>query len=1092
MASQPSRLGVLLVLVLVLGGAPLLRATENELPLVTVRQLMASVNTRRLANVLGDEFVSFSVKPQDIFDGQGNPICETSFLMAQSLGRTYLKVVADSSQLHLQTTGGRSVIGGPEDAGLVQIKASAWQAFYDWAQRAGVVPVFVLDYPTGGEGTWDAKRTLQVLSAASGLGIDECRWQLGNGNVVDGPKYWDDLRTFRTMLKAFPKQRWGVVACELNPNGPLEEMQYFHVNIDSLVDAITITKPLFGESSWNYSTLQREVHLRGLSKQRPPLWLDLQDQRDEDAHHKQASCDERCLREGLEYARILGEAARGGVSAVFKPVHRGAIQQYTLDYLTALLYKRTVGNRVFPVQQGPQDATGGRGTSVYAYCTRNVTGSVTLVVVNEGESEATNATIKLTTRALSSPVELFLVSVHNGQPMVNNRAFPDGSTAPELVPVTAVTTLANGVSFYVPAQTILFAIVPGVQVRECRTNVVPSPKRRPEAPETSPHEPAYYATSTDVLLQELIGALLEQSSLEPLQRKRRAVPPRATLAAASEKRKRFLARFAGTPPDGDLAEGLAQALAGAQPEPAPTERSARGPRQTQAYKRQQRRVRQKEKRVEKRNLRRMKHPLLESQRERTKRGGGLMRRARHHPHSHRFHERLLKRMSAKLASRKTKRSSLAEAVNEPPSFGASEEDLQGRSGFPLGDVHLVISKTAGEESGSRGGDYGSTENSEDLESVEYRKPDRRSPRHRAGVRRRITISKRDFHRFGLPEVDSGEEVDCKYRRRSYRREDQEMEAKETKRIDRYFPIEQDRSRKDKEESYESSTEQAKRDNEEPFTAAQSGEDGKEAATRRDAEEEMEGSAQNDSSDEQQQEEMHEMTEAAPAAVSDEMQLFTPAPRNAEERPVIHWNEPPQWSLESTSAEVAEVPHRRYKRRSGQPEQESAESREVERLEDFFRTNAKLQQKFAEMFDLLLEAIEELESEENDAKEDVGDEGEVRENEAHSRTKRNALLHPQSWESRERSNMIHQRREESVESKENPSIPVVRNERADSQIAETMQPVQPGEDEPHDQEPTLGSDEGKPGAFMLRTVVNFVRRATTEFHQLFSGWFKKTS
>lgn len=158
---------------------------DNEVPPPaaapeSVRQLGVSVNTRRLANVLGDEFISFSAKPQDIFDGQGNPITETSFLMAQSLGGTFLKVIADSSQLHLQTTGGQSVIGNPDDVELVQISASAWQAFYDWARRANILPVFVLDYPTDG-GQWDVKKALRILTAASALGIDECRWQLGNG-----------------------------------------------------------------------------------------------------------------------------------------------------------------------------------------------------------------------------------------------------------------------------------------------------------------------------------------------------------------------------------------------------------------------------------------------------------------------------------------------------------------------------------------------------------------------------------------------------------------------------------------------------------------------------------------------------------------------------------------------------------------------------------------------------------------------------------------------------------------------------------------------------------------------------------------------
>uniref|UniRef100_A0A182T830 Uncharacterized protein n=1 Tax=Anopheles maculatus TaxID=74869 RepID=A0A182T830_9DIPT len=240
-----TRLWLVVVILLLVPGVRGLTG-ENEVPSAfgsePVRQLGVSVNTKRLANVIGDEFISFYAKPQHIFDGQGNPISETSFQMAQSLGGTFLKVIADASQLHLQTVAGLSVIGKPDDMELVQISSSAWQAFYEWARRASLMPVFVLDYPTDG-GQWNAKNALRILTIASTLGINACRWQLGNGHVKDAPKYADDLRTFRTMLQAFPEQDWTMVASELNPQLiPLEEIHYFHDNVDSLVEAFTITR----------------------------------------------------------------------------------------------------------------------------------------------------------------------------------------------------------------------------------------------------------------------------------------------------------------------------------------------------------------------------------------------------------------------------------------------------------------------------------------------------------------------------------------------------------------------------------------------------------------------------------------------------------------------------------------------------------------------------------------------------------------------------------------------------------------------------------------------------------------------------------
>ncbi|XP_050068330.1 uncharacterized protein LOC126556844 [Anopheles maculipalpis] len=1135
-----NRLWLVVVILLLVPGVRGI-AGENEVPSAfdsePVRQLGVSVNTKRLANVLADEFISFYAKPQNIFDGQGNPISETSFLMAQSLGGTFLKVIADSSQLHLQTATGQSVVGQPDDMELVQISSSAWQAFYEWAKRASLVPVFVLDYPIDGA-QWNAKNALRILTIASTLGISKCRWQLGNGLVKDAPKYADDLRTFRTMLQAFPDQQWSMVASELNPQFvPLEEIQYFHANADNLVEAITITRPQSDHTAWNYTTIQREIHLRGLLKHRLPVWLDIvEEQRTklDSLAEVPVTCCKSCVQEGIVYARTLGEAARGGISAVFQPLQRDDIQQYSLNYLIGLLYKRTVGHKVFPVNFNVSPSSGmdtiSSHTSVYAYCTRNRTGSLTLVVVNGDQDGATNVTIKLLTRSLSSPVELFLLTVQDGQPMVNNRPLEQPTTSqPQPEPVRAVTTLTHGVSFYVPAQSILFAVVPGVQIRECRNDILPQRKKLPRE-----MMPQHDRTSTDLLLEHLIGELLEKTPLEGVERRvRRSLLTNDPPARRNEKRKRFLARFANAPQADSLAESLSEVLADAQSAPETTERTARGPRQTQAYKRQQRRIRQKEKRLEKRNLKKMKHPLREARRERAKRGDMLMGRRSNFPNpNRRFQERLMKRMSAKLASRKTKRSSLAEAVNEPPNFAVSEEEddeLHQRSDFPLGDVHLVISK-----GGNGDGESGTYVPTDDMEQPQKEQEERSSGYHRSGmgswgssarhrpaVRRRISINQRDFHRFApvwerrapTPIEASEEEehvADCAVRRRTLRRGSKhEQDVREMRRTDRFMPIRREQSEEDKQANQ--LTEPA---SQEAFTIVQMKDKSFDPPTVAEQQRQLDENSPEDiqpAYGEQEQPTEHTM---APAVSHEEIELFTPAPRTSEERQIVPRLEP-TWSLESTSAEVAEMRPNRFKR-SYHPsgllltEQPAAsiESEEVQRLEDFFRTNAKLQQKFAEMFDLLLEAIEELEAEDNNAREvsddddvprtvDDGDDRDVvAANEPSlKRTKRNVLLHPQSWESRERSNMIQRRHQQSEEfSYENLVLPEQPPKQGLVSGAAGHSALREARDSDDDGHPETGKDddEGKPGAFMLRSVVNFVRRASNEFHQLFSGWFGKNA
>ncbi|ETN58561.1 hypothetical protein AND_009842 [Anopheles darlingi] len=1147
--------------------------TGNDVRLV--QKFSVTINTKRPVNVLDSEFIGFYAKPQDIFDGLDNPITESSFLMAKALGQTYLKVVADSSQLYLQTTRGQSVIGGPETDGLVHITTSAWKAFYEWAQRAGLSPIFVLDYPVNGTGAsgWKPKNALRILSAASSLGINECKWQLGNGDITDGARYVEDLRTFRTMVQAFAKQnqQWDVVASELNVRSmPLEDAQYFNAQLETLVDAVTIASCTLNSddgAAWNATSLLRDIRVRGLSGQRrAPIWLDLIDEESDNKRKTgnsdlgSPSCSNTCLREGLAYARTLGEAARGGANVVFKPLHRDDIRKPTLSYLIALLHKRTIGRKVFSVQTSKQAAAD--QTYLYAYCgrSRNATGALTVFIVNEDALEASNVTLRLSqTRAGSTPVELYLINVQHGQPMINNRTPQEDSdgTPVRLHPVYATTSFRNGSSFYVPPESILYAVLPGVQVRECHHDI-PSARYKKEQQSRRYREASledhHDRTSADVLLQDLIGDIVENVPLEALQRRKRWAV--GEVETPKVHKKRFPLRFPGTSqsvaitnghgPQGAKAEDSAAAekVATDQLDETPGRKGQRrSARQTQAYKRQQRRLRLKEKRSEKRNLRKMKYPLRESMRERPKRGGHLQM---HHQ------RRLVKRMPmTRVASPKTKRSSLAEAVNEPPMFGEGSDESAGtaatghRSGFPLGDVHLVISKAP---NGEDGVDYVTEEENEEEQQQQHdeaedleekiaverlgmfglRSTPSRPLRHRAvGPRRRISVSQRDFRRYTNPEEDNAEEDECEHRCRQHQRQrdNRGMSGAESRRIDRYMSIVKDSSRVRDEEA-DRATEASTLNNGEIHASIAPKKPNRSNDSEGEAEKESESIEDEQKLQQQQQQqgvgrghgtvssnhlepETEELVgeesrepvairaQAPPVTSEPPILLYTPAPQTSEERQDLLRLQD-SWSLESegsASAEVTEV-RPRFKRSNvddSGPIDEAEVEQDIERLEDFFRTNAKLQQKFAEMFDLLLEAIEELGPDENDASERIDKPTDQEDAEPAERVKRNVLLHiPQSWESRERSNMIQRKEVPSIESRENyvepellPLVP-----RASTTQSGNEQDHHAATAEAHEGEDV--GDGSRPGAYVIRTVVSFMRKASSEFHQLFSNWFGKTS
>lgn len=133
------------------------------------------VDSQKVINNIAQEFVCFSAKPRTVFEDALNPISETTFKMAKQLSPSYLKVYADSSQMELQM---EAFSVREEQSELIQITPNGWRAFDKWAQEAGMVPIFVLDY--SGD-SWKPNSALKVLMVANSLGITNCLWQLGTG-----------------------------------------------------------------------------------------------------------------------------------------------------------------------------------------------------------------------------------------------------------------------------------------------------------------------------------------------------------------------------------------------------------------------------------------------------------------------------------------------------------------------------------------------------------------------------------------------------------------------------------------------------------------------------------------------------------------------------------------------------------------------------------------------------------------------------------------------------------------------------------------------------------------------------------------------
>ena len=110
----------------------------------------------------------------------------------------------------------------------------------------------------------------------------------------------------------------------------------------------------------------------------PPVWLSLK-QKTTDTKNPLAQ-----TKQGLNWAQILGDAAKNGFKAIFAPINRQTWYDSSMSYYITLLHKRIIGQTVFDTKM----FNGNRFDShFYGHCTKNMSGSFSIFGVNAGDSK---------------------------------------------------------------------------------------------------------------------------------------------------------------------------------------------------------------------------------------------------------------------------------------------------------------------------------------------------------------------------------------------------------------------------------------------------------------------------------------------------------------------------------------------------------------------------------------------------------------------------------------------------------------------------------------------------------------------------------
>lgn len=241
---------------------------------------------------------------------------------------------------------------------------------------------------------------------------------------------------------------------------------------------------------------ERNHVLRDLQRGNVPLWLNVPT---EPTVKNYEVCKEMCINNGLQWAQTLGTAAQNGFKVVFKSIKDHDIVNPSLSYYVTLLHKKVVGDKVFEskIINGDKELT-----QFYTHCSRNISGSFTVMAINFAETK-TKLSTKLQNKYTGSEVMQYILNVDtNG--IVNINSEPVNS-ASIIDPVTKLKRPNRPTSFSLPPRSIGFWMFPSANFKECveyatenvRTNELQ--KVRPK-------------TSSELLLQELIAESVDSKT----------------------------------------------------------------------------------------------------------------------------------------------------------------------------------------------------------------------------------------------------------------------------------------------------------------------------------------------------------------------------------------------------------------------------------------------------------------------------------------------------------------------------------------------------------------------------------------------------
>ncbi|EDW80570.1 uncharacterized protein Dwil_GK11492 [Drosophila willistoni] len=509
---------------------------------------LVQLHVNRPYNDVSEKFVSFAVKPEDLYDALDGKNRKAVTSMAALLGDAYIKFIGD----FYFATNAPTRLRNPTKI--------IWKGFNRWTRAVNWTMIVPVPYAPD---EWDSMHTLKILNTSYMVGISDCIWQLGTDFGTSRAKdYVQELSTLKLMTDTFKPyvDNWRVMGADISAGSTADETRKYVEMSKDLNAAFGWTQPanMLPKASLGSYIYDSDPALKILQQQRVPLWLTLPEER---SSSKRLMGDDTT--DALRWAQTLGDAASGGFDVVFKRMNLEDFERPNFSFYVTSLFKKVMGSRVFPARPLNVFAPSNK---LYTHCANAVSGGLAFMVVNT-EEQPTTITIRSLSKLASSEIwQYVLTSVDDHRVQLNNVRLSLNST---LRPLVKKNDASKPLQLVTPSMSVGFWVLPDVNLEHCQfTEIEADDPVSNESSSESRGSNRY--SSADRLLQRLI----EETSVT-----------RGSLQNVFRRSRRFVLDNPESPNPSSLLGQLLQPLTKSKAAPAsvvPAKREAQPKEATQA------------------------------------------------------------------------------------------------------------------------------------------------------------------------------------------------------------------------------------------------------------------------------------------------------------------------------------------------------------------------------------------------------------------------------------------------------------------------------------------------------------------------------